>query len=174
MALKTGFCGIVRTMISSGITTTANLFLALGDITRLRLLNLMRESEVCVSSFTEVLGQSQPLVSRHLAYLRNAGVVAARRDGKWIHYSISDGLDPNTRRLMTELFKWMEDQPFLNEERGRYLASKPTAAKQRNPRRRDPDPRPPPVIEGDHIERPERVREFVEVAHHNELEDFLL
>ena len=67
---------------------TASLFLALGDRTRLRLLNLMRDREICVSSFTGTLGHSQPLISRHLAYLRNSGIVEARREGKWMHYSI--------------------------------------------------------------------------------------
>ena len=66
----------------------AGLFAALADTTRLRLLNLMAGREVCVCHFVEILGQSQPKISRHLAYLRNAGIVAARREGKWMHYSI--------------------------------------------------------------------------------------
>ena len=61
------------------------LFLALADKTRLRLLNLMRGDEVCVCYFTEVLGESQPKISRHLAYLRNAKIVSARREGKWMN-----------------------------------------------------------------------------------------
>ncbi len=65
-----------------------NLFLALADKTRLRLLNLIREGEVCVCFFTEVLGESQPKISRHLAYLRNVEIVSARREGKWMHYKI--------------------------------------------------------------------------------------
>ena len=64
------------------------LFAALADRTRLRLLNLMDGREVCVCYFVEILRQSQPKISRHLAYLRNAGIVNARRDGKWMHYSI--------------------------------------------------------------------------------------
>lgn len=64
------------------------LFAALADRTRLRLLNLMNGREVCVCYFVEVLGESQPKISRHLAYLRRAGVVRARRDGKWMHYRI--------------------------------------------------------------------------------------
>jgi ArsR family transcriptional regulator len=64
------------------------MFMALADKTRLRLLNLMAAEEVCVCFFTEVLGDSQPKISRHLAYLRNADLVEARRDGKWMHYSI--------------------------------------------------------------------------------------
>jgi len=64
------------------------LFTALADRTRLRLLNLMNGREVCVCYFVEILKQSQPKISRHLAYLRNAGIVSARREGKWMHYSI--------------------------------------------------------------------------------------
>src|SRR5215204_5555695 len=102
---------------------TASLFLALGDKTRLRLLNLMRDREICVSSFTGTLGHSQPLVSRHLAYLRNSGIVEARRDGKWMHYSLSKSLDENTARLLFELFRWMETQEGLQVDREKYLES---------------------------------------------------
>jgi len=63
-------------------------FSALADPTRLRLLNLMRGQEVCVCYFVEILAQPQPKISRHLAYLRKVGVVAARREGKWMHYRI--------------------------------------------------------------------------------------
>jgi len=66
----------------------ARLFAALADPTRLRLLNLMSGREVCVCYFVSILRQGQPKISRHLAYLRNAGIVSARRDGKWMHYSI--------------------------------------------------------------------------------------
>src|SRR5947199_10779629 len=66
----------------------AQLFAALADRTRLRLLNLMDGREVCVCYFVEVLKQGQPKISRHLAYMRNAGIVSARREGKWMHYSI--------------------------------------------------------------------------------------
>lgn len=64
------------------------LFAALADPTRLRLLNLMDGREVCVCYFVEILKQGQPKISRHLAYLRKAGIVIARREGKWMHYSI--------------------------------------------------------------------------------------
>src|SRR2546428_9663000 len=63
-------------------------FRALADSTRLRLLNLMNGREVCVCYFVEILKTSQPKISRHLAYLRRAGIVAARRDGKWMHYRL--------------------------------------------------------------------------------------
>jgi ArsR family transcriptional regulator len=64
------------------------LFNALADRTRLRLINLMAEQEMCVCYFIEVLGAPQSKISRHLAYLRKAGIVAARREGKWMHYRL--------------------------------------------------------------------------------------
>jgi ArsR family transcriptional regulator len=67
---------------------TVKLFGALADPTRLRLLNLMDGREVCVCYFVEILRQPQPKISRHLAYLRRAGIVEARREGKWMHYRI--------------------------------------------------------------------------------------
>jgi ArsR family transcriptional regulator, arsenate/arsenite/antimonite-responsive transcriptional repressor len=77
-------------------------FAALADRTRLRLLNLMNGREVCVCYFVEILGQSQPKISRHLAYLRRAGIVAARREGKWMHYSIVMPKDVGASRILIE------------------------------------------------------------------------
>ena len=74
---------------SCSISKLAGVFAALSDPTRLRLLNLMRGREVCVCHFVEILGQSQPKISRHLAYLRRTGLVEARRQGKWMHYRIA-------------------------------------------------------------------------------------
>jgi len=79
----------------------ASLFAALADTTRLRLLNLMAGREVCVCHFVEILGQSQPKISRHLAYLRQAGIVAARREGKWMHYSICAPADTTTGSILS-------------------------------------------------------------------------
>src|SRR5688572_33294787 len=77
------------------------LFQALADPTRLRLLNLMASGEVCVCFFVDVLGESQPKISRHLAYLRRAGVVQARRDGKWIHYRLIEPPDAELRAVLS-------------------------------------------------------------------------
>jgi len=66
----------------------ARLFAALADPTRLRLLNLIAGREVCVCYLVAILRQPQPKISRHLAYLRRAGIASARRQGKWMHYSI--------------------------------------------------------------------------------------
>ena len=75
------------------------LFQALGDPTRLRILNLLAAGELCVCYFVEILGDPQPKISRHLAYLRRAGVVGARRDGKWIHYRLARPADETRARL---------------------------------------------------------------------------
>ena len=80
----------------------ALLFAALSDRTRLRLLNLMDGREVCVCYFVEILGQSQPKISRHLAYLRRAGIVRARREGKWMHYKIVVPTDAGAARILRE------------------------------------------------------------------------
>lgn len=180
---------------------TASLFLALGDKTRLRLLNLMRDREVCVSSFTGILEQSQPLVSRHLAYLRTSGIVEARRDGKWMHYSVSSQLDENSTRLLSELFKWMESQEGLRADREKYrvLTGEPVTQtrvpqrKHRGVQRRsttsrkpasqpmlivdDDEPAEDTVVELEPVTQPAPEpyeEDSYAVVHHNELEDFLL
>lgn len=76
------------------------LFAALADRTRLRLLNLMNGREVCVCYFVEILKQGQPKISRHLAYLRKAGLVNARREGKWMHYSIAKPADTGAAAIL--------------------------------------------------------------------------
>ena len=70
-------------------TDLVSLLSALADPTRLRLLNILRRGEVCVCYFVEILDETQPKISRHLATLRREGLVQARRDGKWIHYSLA-------------------------------------------------------------------------------------
>ena len=76
------------------------LFHALADRTRLRLLHLMAEREVCVCHFVEVLQAPQPKISRHLAHLRRAGLVTARRDGKWIHYRLARPADAHAAQVL--------------------------------------------------------------------------
>lgn len=69
------------------------LFRALSDATRLRcLLLLQREGELCVCEFVHALGLSQPKISRHLAQLRESGIVKDRREGLWIHYRLHPSL----------------------------------------------------------------------------------
>ncbi len=70
------------------------LFKALADATRLRILGLLLTGEVCVCHIHESLRIPQPRASRHLAYLRRAGLVDTRRDGLWIHYRLAELSDP--------------------------------------------------------------------------------
>ena len=76
-------------MASDQLDRLENLFKALGDRTRLRILALLAAGEVCVCNVHESLGLPQPTVSRHLAYLRRSGLVETRRDGVWIHYRLA-------------------------------------------------------------------------------------
>jgi ArsR family transcriptional regulator len=75
-------------------------FKALADRTRLRILALLGNNEVCVCHLHDSLGVPQPTVSRHLAYLRRTGLVSARREGVWIHYRVSPSLDPEIRQVL--------------------------------------------------------------------------
>jgi ArsR family transcriptional regulator len=96
-------------------------FRALADATRLRLLNLMGEEEVCVCFFVEILGMSQPKVSRHLAYLRRAGVVEARREGKWMHYRVIEPADERAARVFREVRAWLASGSGMRRERERLV-----------------------------------------------------
>jgi ArsR family transcriptional regulator len=102
-----------------------SLFAALADATRLRLLNLMAADglkagrEVCVCHFVEILGQSQPKISRHLAYLRNAGIVAARREGKWMHYRICPPADATASAILAAALAALESNQQMQADRAR-------------------------------------------------------
>ncbi|HEV7766319.1 MAG TPA: metalloregulator ArsR/SmtB family transcription factor [Thermoanaerobaculia bacterium] len=93
------------------------LFQALSDRTRVRLLNLMAEGEVCVCFFVEVLGDPQPKISRHLAYLRSAGLVATRREAKWMHYRITPPEHPAARNAFNAVLQTFDDDRELQRDR---------------------------------------------------------
>lgn len=94
-------------------------FAALADRTRLRLLNLIGEQEVCVCFLVEILDMPQPTVSRHLAYLRRAGVVKARRQGKWMHYRIAIGENLVARVVLMDTLRWLEQDKEMRRDRSR-------------------------------------------------------
>ena len=94
-------------------------FQALGDNTRLRLLNLMGEQEVCVCYFVEILGSPQPKISRHLAYLRSAGIVAARREGKWMHYRIVMPPHIGAAQILQQTLGWLKEERAMQADRAR-------------------------------------------------------
>jgi ArsR family transcriptional regulator len=67
----------------------------------------------------EVLKTNQPKISRHLAYLRRAGVVSARREGKWIHYRIVEPRDPHAANIFREVRAWLANEPTMQSDRTR-------------------------------------------------------
>jgi ArsR family transcriptional regulator len=82
--------------------TVENFFPALADPTRLRcLLLLAAEGELCVCELTHALDESQPKISRHLAMLREAGIVSDRREGLWVHYRLNPDLPSWAREILT-------------------------------------------------------------------------
>lgn len=91
-------------------------FQALSDPTRLRLLNLLADEEVCVCHLVDVLGTNQPKVSRHLAYLRRAGLVTARRQGTWMHYRMVEPSDPLAHEVMRNLRGWLGAREDMRED----------------------------------------------------------
>jgi ArsR family transcriptional regulator len=94
-------------------------FQALGDSTRLRLLNLMGDQEICVCYFVEILGSPQPKISRHLAYLRSAGIVAARRDGKWMHYRVVMPPHIGAAQTLRQTLGWLKEDKAMKADRAR-------------------------------------------------------
>jgi ArsR family transcriptional regulator, arsenate/arsenite/antimonite-responsive transcriptional repressor len=94
-------------------------FRALADRTRLRLLNLLRDDEVCVCFFVEILKTNQPKISRHLAYLRRAGVVGARRQGPWIHYRVAEPRDADAARVLKDVMSWLANDKEMQRDRER-------------------------------------------------------
>ncbi|MEO7658543.1 MAG: metalloregulator ArsR/SmtB family transcription factor [Pyrinomonadaceae bacterium] len=92
-------------------------FAALADRTRLRLINLMRDGEVCVCFFAETLDTNNPKISRHLSYLKRAGLVSARRDGKWSHYRLTPPKDPHVSEMFNALLQTFEIDAEMQKDR---------------------------------------------------------
>ncbi len=96
-------------------------FSALADKTRLRLLNLMRDGEVCVCFFAETLGTNNPKISRHLSYLKRAGLVTGRRDGKWMHYRINEPTDQQAKAVFDTTMLMLKTDPEMERDHKRLF-----------------------------------------------------
>jgi ArsR family transcriptional regulator len=90
-------------------------FAALADENRLRLLYLMKEGEICVCYLQGVLQTNQPKISRHLAYLKKAGLVEARRDGKWMHYRLKK-LGRSREKIFSETLRGLEKEISIKKD----------------------------------------------------------
>ena len=104
-------------------------FQALGDHTRLRLLNLMGDQEICVCYFVEILGGPQPKISRHLAYLRSAGIVSARRESKWMHYRIVMPPHIGASQILKQTLGWLKEEKTMQADRARLTTACCTPSK---------------------------------------------
>lgn len=101
--------------------TMERLFRVLADCTRLRLLNLMSGQEICVCYLVEVLRISQPKISRHLAYLRNSGIVEARREGRWMHYRIVDPPDATLAQILKQVLARLSEDSSIQQDYARMV-----------------------------------------------------
>lgn len=123
------------------------MFRALADRTRLRLLNLMDGQEICVCYLVEITGEGQPKISRHLAYLRRAGIVAARREGKWMHYRITAPREHAAKQVLDAALATLREDKTMQADRAR-LTRACCGQEQSNATRCAPLPRslasPPP------------------------------
>lgn len=106
-------------MLKTKLVPLDQFFRALADPTRLRLLNLMSEQEICVCYFIEVIGAPQPKISRHLAYLRRAGLVAARREGKWMHYHLTVPSDSHAASILKSTIEGLKENKEIQRDRER-------------------------------------------------------
>jgi len=95
------------------------IFRALADRTRLRLLNLMSGQEVCVCYFIEILRLPQSTISRHLAYMRRAGLVHARREGKWMHYRLALPKDPSLQAVIRAVIDGLQTDKEMERDRAK-------------------------------------------------------
>jgi ArsR family transcriptional regulator len=83
------------------------LFKALSDETRLRILFLIKEGEICVCDIADTLQMTQPNISFHLSMLKEAGLIKDRKNGRWVHYSLND-VDMFTRFLLLGIFEKLD------------------------------------------------------------------
>lgn len=101
-------------------------FKGFADPTRIRILNVLSAGELCVCDIVDILRLPQPTVSRHLAYLRRAGLVDATRQWKFAHYRLSEPCDPVHASLLDCVHESFHEVTALARER-RHAAARVTA-----------------------------------------------
>lgn len=106
------------------LENTAQLFKTLSEPVRLRILNLLMhtENEICVCDLIRILEVPQSVISRHLAYLRKADLVRARRDGVWMHYSMNGEISPVSVKVLQVLKTYSETDESLAVEAAKLSA----------------------------------------------------
>jgi len=93
----------------------------LSDPLRLRILMILSRKELCVCQLMAITGASQPLVSRNLGLLREAGLLSTRREGKLLFYRISEDLSAHQKEVLDVLFNLLKDDPQVLADRQRVV-----------------------------------------------------
>src|SRR5215471_10046100 len=107
--------------MSDIMTPIVSCFRALADPSRLRLLALLRERPVCVEKLVSAMAASQPKVSRHLAYLRRAGLVDGERRGRHVYYRVRPQHDDFVQRILSELLRHLGSLPLVRADQRRLV-----------------------------------------------------
>jgi ArsR family transcriptional regulator len=100
-------------------TSVDTMFRAFSDRTRLRILRLLLDGEMCVGDLVSILETDQPRVSQHLAYLRSAGLVVGRKQGLWSFYSLAVPKSPFHLKLLDCLGHCFAEVPELKADQQR-------------------------------------------------------
>jgi ArsR family transcriptional regulator len=109
-----------KARVQTAVDELEEVFKALADKTRLRILGLLGNNEVCVCHIHDSLGLPQPTVSRHLAYLRRSGLVEARRDGVWMHYQVSRSVNPLVRGIVSTAVDALQQLAATAQDRKQF------------------------------------------------------
>jgi ArsR family transcriptional regulator len=89
---------------------------ALRDPNRVKIVKMLQHGELCVCEIQEALGVSQPTVSKHVKILEEAGLVHSRKDGLWVHYSLTDGgKSPYAATMLGNMKYWLEESADVSE-----------------------------------------------------------
>jgi ArsR family transcriptional regulator len=97
------------------------MFRAFSDLTRLRILSLLRKKEFCVGDIVDILQVSQPKISRHLAYLRKAELVSVRKAGIWSYYSLTSAETAFHKKLLSCLDNCFSEVPQIQADLARAI-----------------------------------------------------
>jgi ArsR family transcriptional regulator, arsenate/arsenite/antimonite-responsive transcriptional repressor len=109
----------VKNTATRAASRVDTMFRAFSDRTRLRILYLLQAGECCVGNVVDILQIEQPSASRHLAYLRKAGLVAVRRAAQWSYYSLAPAREPFHQKLLECLACCFNEVPALRADQAR-------------------------------------------------------
>ena len=103
-------------MKTKSMNTVDLMFRAFADHTRLRILHLLHGGELCVCDLVDVLGIPQPKTSRHLGFLRKAGLVQSRKEGYWMYYRLTPAKSEFHKKLLSCLASCFQEVPDLTKD----------------------------------------------------------